>query len=71
VLPLPKKIEKTLKRKRSVTPELANGTPDAKRTKTNGMSPCKSPTKRQILDTEGVVIIDEDEDLESGVINIE
>jgi len=56
VLPLPKKVEKNLKRKRSETPPLqVNGA------HLNGISPTKSPSKKQRLEMDGLVIIEDDE----------
>jgi len=64
VLPLPTK-EKSLKRKREETPEQTNGTADGK-AMTNGMSPMKSPSKKQRFEEEGLLLIEDDE-----VINID
>jgi hypothetical protein len=61
VLPVPKKLEKSLKRRLSTTPPV-NGTP-AKRTKLNGASPMKSPSKKQRLEMEGLIIMEKEDDV--------
>jgi len=68
-LPIPRKVEKTKKRRLSSSPPVetgaVNGSP-VKRAKLNGItnnSTIKTPTKKQRFEMEGLVIMEKDDDI--------